>query len=223
MATYVRRQTTALREVLAADGAGVWAVAGMDPHVYQQAAGLGEGLAAGGAGVGAVASMGASVRRQTAGLREVLAACGAGEGAVAGMDPHVYHQAAGLREGLAACSAGVGALMGAHVLLQVGCRREGLVTGGALKFERSPLPDTPPLHGRNGALFPPFYVVVGERRQQVAVGCGTGDEGGRQYRDEKWADYRGHRDLLPRSTHVSPWRCHNLMVDHSGTFFCRVE
>ena len=68
----VPRKGAGVREGLAAGGAYVGAIAGMDTHVCCQVAGAREGLAAGGADVGAIAGMGAHVGRQAAGVREGL-------------------------------------------------------------------------------------------------------------------------------------------------------
>ena len=63
----VRRQDHELREGLAAGGASVGAVTGMNEFVPRQIARLRKGRAAGSAGVGAVARMSANVLREGAG------------------------------------------------------------------------------------------------------------------------------------------------------------
>ena len=131
MDAHMLGQLAGLREAQAADGAGVGTLAGMDANVVLQVAGEFEGLAAGGAVVGAVAVMGAHVLRQVVGERAGLAAGGADVGVVAGMEAHVPRQAGGRREELAACGvcAGVGAF--ASVGAQVQRQSAGLREGHA--------------------------------------------------------------------------------------------
>ena len=75
MGAHVRREAAGLREVLAAGGADVGAVAGMYANVVLQASSLREGLAACEACVGAIASMGANM---------ILQICRCGEGLFTG-------------------------------------------------------------------------------------------------------------------------------------------